>query len=100
MLWERLRNNQLGTHFRRQAPFGKYTLDFVSIKARLVVEVDGFQHTTRKGRAHDRRRDGFLGHNGFRTLRFSNDEVLSDIGRVIEAIRYSIHKELFASRNR
>lgn len=43
-LWSLLRNNQVGVYFRRQVPFGPYILDFLLIKAKLVIELDGSQH--------------------------------------------------------
>ena len=44
-LWMRIRGNQIGGHyFRRQVPIGNYVVDFVCVKARLIIEVDGSQH--------------------------------------------------------
>ncbi|MBN1438879.1 MAG: DUF559 domain-containing protein [Anaerolineales bacterium] len=44
LLWSRLRRKALGFHFRRQAPVGKYILDFYCVNAKLAVEVDGDVH--------------------------------------------------------
>ena len=54
-LWTRLRRNQIGFHFRRQAPVGPYFLDVYCAKARLCIEVDGDLHAQRS--AEDRQRD-------------------------------------------
>jgi len=57
-LWTRLRRNQIGFHFRRQAPVGPYFLDFYCAKARLCIEVDGDLHAQRS--AEDRQRELYL----------------------------------------
>lgn len=64
-----------GHHFRRQAPFGPYVLDFVSYRDRLVVEVDGSQHGEAHEKAADAMRDGRLAAEGFVVLRFWNNKI-------------------------
>ena len=85
-LWSRLRNNQLGVHFRREVPQGPYICDFLCVSANLVVEVDGGEHNTAKGRTHDAKRDSYLKEKGFHVLRFSNQEVLKNIDGVLQSI--------------
>lgn len=85
-LWSLLRRNQLGLKFRRQAPFGRYILDFLCIKAMLVVELDGSQHYTDVGRHRDARRDQYLRSNGLNVLRFSDIEFLKNPDGVLQAI--------------
>jgi very-short-patch-repair endonuclease len=86
-LWWKLRDlNRRGCHFRRQAPFDRYVLDFVEHDARLVVELDGSQHGFVPERAHDAQRDAFLLSQGYLTLRFWNHEVREDLDRVAEVI--------------
>jgi very-short-patch-repair endonuclease len=85
-LWSLLRDNQLGLKFRRQAPFGQYILDFLCIKAKLAVELDGGQHYTDSGRSRDVRRDQYLRSNGLNVLRFSDVEFLKNPDGVLEAI--------------
>ena len=82
-LWSRLRAHQLGAHFRRQAPLGSYVLDFVCFASRVVVEVDGGQHADSE---KDYVRDAWLQAQGFRTLRFWNNDVLQNIDGVLETI--------------
>ncbi len=82
-LWSRLRDHQLGAHFRRQAPLERYVLDFVCFPARLVIEVDGGQHAES---ATDQVRDAWLLERGFRVLRFWNNEVLENTDGVVETI--------------
>ena len=80
VLWQALRNRQLeGLKFKRQAPLGGYILDFVCFEARLIVEVDGGQHSESK---RDMQRDAYFESQGFRTLRFWNDEVTSNLDGV------------------
>src|SRR5712664_3947047 len=64
MLWRLLRQKQLnGLRFRRQFPLGPYFADFVCLPARLVVEVDGSQHSDVSQAAHDLRRTAWLNRN-------------------------------------
>jgi len=85
-IWRFLRNNQLeGFKFRRQHPIGKYIVDFVNLEKRIIVEVDGAQHLTNKEK--DRIRDAWFKKEGFRTLRFWDNEVLNDIECALEIIR-------------
>lgn len=77
-LWRHLRLRQLDEHkFRRQQPVGSYIVDFICIEKRLVVELDGGQHSEQV--ASDAERTAWLEGEGFRVLRFWNHEVLKDI---------------------
>jgi len=73
-----------GIKFRRQQPIGDYIVDFVSYEKRLVIEVDGGQHATQE--SSDRKRDLWLKEQGFKTLRFWDNEVLTNIDGVLEKI--------------
>lgn len=86
-LWQRLRNHQLkGAKFRRQGPIGSYIVDFFCHEARLVVELDGSQHGEQRERRADQSRTEYLEGEGYRVLRFWNEEVLSNIDGVLETI--------------
>jgi very-short-patch-repair endonuclease len=86
-LWVKLRElKRLGFHFRRQAPIGPYIVDFVSFKARLVIEADGGQHGLPKGVKSDQSRDDFLGSQGFRVFRFWNSDIDANLEGVIQTI--------------
>ena len=92
-LWAVLRNKQLGGYrFRRQPPIGRYIADFVCFERKLVVEVDGGQHATDKDR--DAARTACLESQGFRVLRFWNNEVLGNT----DGVAQTICKALEASR--
>jgi very-short-patch-repair endonuclease len=91
-LWLHLRAlRKQGFHFRRQAPFGRYILDFVCFKYRLIIELDGSQHGDLIHSVRDRERDTVLEREGFAVLRFWNnelDENLDGVWRVIlDALR-------------
>jgi len=88
-LWSRLRRKQTDGHrFRRQVPLGPYVADFVCFDARLIVEADGGQHADRV--AHDSERTVWLEAQGYRVLRFWNNDVLSNTDGVIESIRVAL----------
>ena len=83
-LWYFLRAHRFkGMKFKRQALIGRYIVDFVSFQRRLVVEVDGGQHADSEV---DLRRTRWLEDQGFRVLRFWNNEVLSNTDGVLDAI--------------
>ncbi|MFL5209503.1 MAG: endonuclease domain-containing protein [Microvirga sp.] len=84
-LWQALRGRRLaGLKWRRQVPLLIYTVDFLCISAKLIVEIDGARHTV--DAEYDHRRTEELARIGFEVLRFSNEEVLGDIDRVLERI--------------
>jgi very-short-patch-repair endonuclease len=88
-LWSRLRGRQLdGCRFRRQTPLGPYVVDFACLAARLVIEVDGGQHSWRAEK--DAARRSWLEVNGFHVLRFWNNEVLGNLEGVLETIRRTL----------
>ena len=84
LLWSKIRNNQLGVKFRRQQPIDKYIVDFVCFEEKMIIKVDGGQHYENKG---DRARDEWFIENGFKVLRFWNNDVLGNIKGVVEVIR-------------
>jgi|SRR2546426_679308 very-short-patch-repair endonuclease len=92
-LWIRLRGAQVeGYRFRRQVAIGPYIVDFVCMRARLVIEVDGGQHSERT--AQDSFRTAWLKSRGFRVLRFWNTDVLGNTEGVLEDIRAALLLEL------
>jgi len=84
-LWYYLRRRQLnGLKFRRQQPIGKYVVDFVNFEKKIVIELDGSQHI---GSLKDEKRDRWLERQGFKILRFWDNDVLKNISGVLEVIR-------------
>lgn len=84
LLWQALRNKQLeGLKFKRQVPMDGYIADFVCFEAKLIVEVDGSQHSLSQ---RDAQRDTHFASQGFRTLRFWNDEIEHNLDGVCRTI--------------
>ena len=85
LLWKHLRLRQIGGHkFRRQQALGHYIVDFVCLEKRLVVEVDGGQHSEQAD--YDARRSVWLETQGFRILRFWDHEIFKQIDAVKQVI--------------
>lgn len=85
VLWFNIRNNQIsGIKFRRQVPIGKYIVDFVCLKKKLIIELDGSQHIDNK--IYDEERSNYLKANGYTILRFNNDDVLKNTQDVLQTI--------------
>ncbi len=87
-LWRGLREKLPAYKWRFQVPFHPYYADFACLKAGLIIEVDGGQHDER--RAYDARRTQHLEQNGFRVLRFWNNDVLGNLDGVLKAIAQSL----------
>ena len=89
-LWWNLRHRLpvTGSHFRRQVHLGRYIVDFVSHGLKLIIEVDGGQHAEQERR--DAVRTKFLESEGYRVLRFWNNDVLGNIDGVLEMIQSAI----------
>jgi very-short-patch-repair endonuclease len=84
-LWQHIRYQQLdGLRFRRQMPLGTYIVDFICLEKRLIIELDGSQHLQQ--RDYDENRDEWLVEQGFRVLRFWNNEVFTNTEGVLMEI--------------
>lgn len=86
LLWQELRKEPGGWHFRRQHGAGPYSLDFYCAKAKLCVEVDGESHARGDRPERDARREGWLGARGVRVLRIPAREVLGNLDGVLRHI--------------
>jgi very-short-patch-repair endonuclease len=87
-LWRELRQlRATGFVVRRQSPFGIYTVDFVSHRERLVIEVDGITHETPRQKEHDAERTAFIESRGYIVVRFSSDDVLHATPDVVNRIK-------------
>jgi very-short-patch-repair endonuclease len=90
-LWQYLRRISPGrSHFRRQATIGPYFADFACHQTRILIEVDGGQHADS---TTDAKRTSYLEANGYRVLRFWNNEVLGNIEGVLEVISEAVAGE-------
>lgn len=83
-LWSGLRRTFPELRFRRQVPVGPYFVDFLSVRAGLVIEVDGGQHAD--AAVYDARRTVALNEHGFRVERFWNDDVPSNRDGVLQRL--------------
>jgi len=91
ILWSWLRNKQLnGVKFRRQQTLGKYIIDFISFDKKLIIEIDGGQHNEDPFIEKDELRTRWLESEGFRVIRFWNNDVLSNTDGVIMNIRKAL----------
>ncbi|THD44488.1 MAG: endonuclease domain-containing protein [Bradyrhizobium sp.] len=83
-LWRLLRDRRLAAmKWRRQAPIGRFIVDFVCFEHRAIVECDGSQHAENQC---DKLRDAWLRAQGFVVMRFWNHEVLNERAVVIDTI--------------
>src|SRR5262249_14892264 len=92
LLWRRLRRFPVtGRHFRRQVPIGPYVADFACMAARLIIEVDGSQHGHNDARKRDDARTRWLEAEGYRVMRFWNNDLTGNMDGVLEAIYAAIY---------
>ena len=85
-LWNFLSGDKMGVHFRRQHPVFGYIPDFVCLKERLIIEIDGGYHLAEEQQEMDLERTEYLNQMGYVVLRFTNESVLNDIDTVLEEI--------------
>ena len=90
MLWTRLRGRQLGGFkFVRQEPIDRYYVDFVCRERRLIIELDGGQHSERP---EDRQRDSELSALGYSVIRVRNNDVIENLDGVLETLLSELEK--------
>lgn len=87
ILWRYLRNRQvMDMKFRRQVPIGKYIVDFCCHEKRLIIELDGGQHTFNGNIERDTKRQKHLEEEGYKVLRFWNTDIFLNIDGVLQNI--------------
>jgi len=87
ILWNEIRNRKIsGYKFRRQHPVGQFIVDFFCPGKELVIEIDGGIHQEEDAKERDENRTAELERLGLRVIRFTNEEVLADLDRVIHKI--------------
>lgn len=90
-LWNILRNNQINNlHFKRQKPIGNYIVDFVCLKEKIIIELDGGQHNEPKNIAHDKERTNYLISLGYKIIRIWNNEIFENFEGVKEYLYNSL----------
>jgi len=91
-LWRHLRSRQVvGARFRRQHPIGPYVVDFCAPTLRLIIELDGGQHAEQERVAKDAARTAWLSEQGFRVLRFWNNDIFGNLTGVVDEIAASVN---------
>ena len=86
-LWEQLRNRQLKKQkFRRQVPIGPYIVDFICLERKLIIEIDGWTHSTEAEVSNDKRRTTYLESQGYKVVRFHNAEIKEGMDEVLTLI--------------
>jgi phosphoribosylformimino-5-aminoimidazole carboxamide ribotide isomerase len=94
LLWNFLRQNQLGIKFRRQHPASNYVLDFYAHKIKLAIEIDGSIHELEEVKSNDKERQTYLESLGISFLRFTNKEVKESLYSVIQKINHKTNELL------
>lgn len=91
MLWYRLKAKRfLDIKFRRQNSIGPYVVDFYCAKLKLAIEIDGDSHFNEDGVKHDNQRTGYLNKEGIDVIRFTNNDIYTNIENVLEEIKMFI----------
>ena len=87
-LWNIIRAKRLlGCKFKRQVLIGDYIVDFLCEEKKLIIELDGGQHNDINNVIYDKNRTLYLEKQGYRVLRFWNNEIWENIEGVIEVIK-------------
>lgn len=92
VLWGFLKTKPMGCKFRRRHPLGIYIADFFCYKQKLVIEVDGSIHEDKTIKINDAERQKIIESEGITVLRFTNEEVLKQLEKVIEKIEALLTK--------
>jgi len=90
-LWAYLRLfREDGIHFRKQHAIGPYITDFCAPRKKLIIELDGSQHLEQE--KHDEERTKYLESQGYKVIRFWNNDVMNNMESVILAINYALEE--------
>jgi len=87
LLWQRIKNKQLGVKFRRQYGIGYYIADFCCPRRKIVIELDGGVHNEKEQKQYDGWRTDDIKDLGFIVIRFSNEEVKCNMDKVLNKIK-------------
>ena len=94
IMWEIVRNNKLGIHFRRQHAIDDFIADFVCLSLSIIIEVDGSIHEKEENKIDDERRTRILNEKGFIVIRFTNEDIIYNTDAVINKIQDTIYKRI------
>ncbi|MCX6751513.1 MAG: endonuclease domain-containing protein [Candidatus Nomurabacteria bacterium] len=87
LLWLKLKNSLLGFKFRRQHSIGGYIVDFYCPSKKLVVEIDGKEHSKKENKEYDKIRTDYFAGLDIKVIRFSNLEIATGTQKVVEKIK-------------
>ena len=87
LLWNFLRASQMGVRYRYQHIIGEYIADFACVTNKLIIEIDGLYHSLPEQKISDEERTEWLERNGWRVIRFTNEEIFSNLENVLERIK-------------
>ncbi len=91
VLWSYLRTKPDGFKFRRQQPLGIFIADFYCHRLKLVIEIDGSIHKKKEVAEHDRYRQRLIEEDGINVVRFTNEQIETDLDHVISTIQELLH---------
>ncbi|SNR75403.1 vitamin B12 dependent-methionine synthase activation domain-containing protein [Lutibacter flavus] len=99
LLWDVLSGKKLDGHkFRRQHIIGNYITDFICLKTNLIIEIDGLIHQLPENKESDAERTFWLEEEGYRVIRFTNEEVLSNLDFVLSKIKKELKAPSLGAR--
>ncbi|OGI45724.1 hypothetical protein A2121_01430 [Candidatus Nomurabacteria bacterium GWB1_40_6] len=87
LLWLQLKNSKIGFKFRRQHSIGGYIVDFYCPTNRVVIEIDGLQHSKKENKEYDKIRSKYLESLNIKVLRFTNLEISTETQKVVDKIK-------------
>ena len=90
IMWEIVRNNNLGIHFRRQHAIDDFIVDFACLSLSIIIEVDGSIHEKEENKIDDERRTRILNEKGFIVIRFTNEDIIYNTDAVIKKIQDTV----------
>ncbi|MBR6169408.1 MAG: endonuclease domain-containing protein [Bacteroidaceae bacterium] len=88
LIWNYLRGCQQGVKFQQQHIIGDYIADFACVSKKLIIEIDGLYHSLPEQKISDEERTKWLEREGWTVIRFTNEEIFSNLEKVIERISY------------
>ena len=91
ILWQHLKQKQMGCKFRRQQSIGKYIVDFICFEKKIIIELDGGQHNEPDNISEDIKRDSFLKQSGYTVIRIWNNYIYENINEVLNYIKSIIN---------
>jgi 5-methyltetrahydrofolate--homocysteine methyltransferase len=92
LLWNYLKADGLGVSFKRQHIIGDYIADFVCLSQKLIIELDGGYHQMQQQQLNDADRTEWLQSRGYKVIRFTNDDLFSNINGVLTTIEENLYE--------